>query len=214
MPGVVTARSDRKDVLVLGATGRAGSAVVARALARGLRVTAFVRRPERLGDVADHVEVVVGDALDPEAVRGAMEGRDAAVGALGARMRDTTELSDAMRVVVASAQAAALPRLVTVSQVGVLLTKTAPEFAHLRDEHLRVLETLRASSLRWTAVAPPAIEDRASVGRYAVALGERAPRWTISRGDLADAVLDALEHPEWIGHVVGVSEPVAAEEPA
>jgi uncharacterized protein YbjT (DUF2867 family) len=202
------------DVVVFGANGRAGSAVVERALARGLRVTAFVRRPERLGDVADHVEVVVGDALDPEAVGGAMEGRDAAVGALGARMRDTSELSDAMRVVVASAQAAALPRLVTVSQVGVFLTKTAPEFAHLRDEHLRVLEALRASSVPWTALAPPAIEDRASVGRYAVALDERAPRWTISRGDLADALLDALERPEWIGRVVGVSEPVADQAPA
>jgi putative NADH-flavin reductase len=199
------------DIVVFGATGRAGSAVVERALARGNAVTAFVRDPSRVA--ADGVRVRVGDALDATAVRAALEGQRAAVGALGARMRESTELSDAMRALIDAAQDAGLPRLVTVSQVGVFLTKTAPEFVHVREEHLRVLEALRASSLAWTAVAPPGIEDRPRVGRYAAALDERAPRWTISRGDLADALLDALERPEWIGHVVGVSEPVA-EDPA
>jgi putative NADH-flavin reductase len=200
------------DVVVFGAAGRAGSAVVERGLARGHHVVAFVRDPGRLAD-AGRVEVLVGDALDATAVRAALEGRDAAIGALGARMRDSSELSDAVSVVVGAAEMTGLPRLVTVSQVGVFLSKTAPRFAHLREEHLRVLETLRASSLAWTAVAPPAIEDRPPVGRYAVGVDERAPRWTISRGDLGDALLDALERPEWVRHVIGVSEPVADDEP-
>lgn len=195
------------DIVVFGATGRAGSAVVERALARGHAVTAFVRDPARLGRAG--VPVRVGDALDPEAVRAALQGREAAIGALGARMRDGTELSDAMRVLIGVAQDAGLPRLVTISQVGVFLTKTAPEFVHLREEHLQVLETLRASTLAWTAVAPPGIEDRPPTGRYAATLDGRAPRWTISRDDLADALLDALDRPDWIGHVVGVSEPVS-----
>ena len=199
------------DVVVFGATGRAGSMVVERALARGHRVTVFVRSPAKLGDVAERVEVVQGDALDETAVRAVLGGHDAAIVALGGRMRDGSELSDALAVVVRAAEAAALPRLVTISQVGVFLTKTAPEFVHLRQEHLRVLETLRATPLAWTAVAPPRIEDRPRVGRYAAVIDERAPRWTISRADLADAVLDALVRPEWIGHVVGVSEPVADE---
>lgn len=199
------------DVVVFGATGRAGSAVVERALARGHLVTVFVRSPAKLGDVAERVEVVQGDALDETAVRAVLGQHDAAIVALGARMRDGSELSDALAVVVRAAEAAALPRLVTISQVGVFLTKTAPEFVHLRQEHLRVLEILRGTSLAWTAVAPPRIEDHPRVGRYAAVLDERAPRWTISRADLADAVLDALLRPEWIGHVVGVSEPVADE---
>jgi putative NADH-flavin reductase len=202
------------DVVVFGATGRAGSAVVERALALGHLVTVFVRSPMKLGDVAERVEVVQGDALDDQAVRAVLGGRDAAIVALGARMRDGSELSDALAVVVRAAEAVALPRLVTISQVGVFLTKTAPEFVHLRQEHLRVLEILRGTSLAWTAVAPPAIEDRPRVGRYAVGIDERAPRWTISRADLADALLDALERPEWIGHVIGVSEPLADEAPA
>jgi putative NADH-flavin reductase len=197
------------DVVVFGATGRAGSAVVERALARGHAVTAFVRDPARLDRVG--VPVRVGDALDAGAVRDALEGQGAAIGALGARMRDGTELSDAMRVLIGVAQDVGLPRLVTISQVGVFLTKTAPEYVAVRAEHLRVLETLRASTLAWTAVAPPGIEDRPPTGRYAAALDARGPRWTISRGDLADALLDALDRPEWVGHVVGVSEPISED---
>lgn len=198
-------------VVVLGAAGRAGSAVVERALERGHSVTAFVRSPEKLGDAAGRVDVIVGDALDEAAVRTALEGHDAAIGALGTRTRDSTELSEAVAAVVRAAEAVALPRLVTISHVGVFLTRTAPEFVHLRREHLRVLESLRGSSLAWTAAAPPGIEYRPRVGRYSFAIDERAPRWTIGRADLADALLDALERPEWIGHVVGVSAPADGE---
>jgi putative NADH-flavin reductase len=199
------------DLVVFGATGRAGSAVVDRALERGHRLTTFVRSPEKLGAVAARVRVVVGDATEPAVVAEALEGHDAALGALGARMRESTELSDAMEVLIRVADGVGTCPLVTVSHVGVFLTKTAPEFAHLREEHLRVLDLLRASSLAWTAVAPPAIEDRPATGRYAVAIDARAPRWTISRPDLADAMLDALEMPEWVGHAVGVSEPLAED---
>lgn len=197
------------DLVVFGATGRAGSALVERALARGHRVTAFVRTPQKLGATADRVGVVVGDASDRAAIREALRGHHAAISALGARMRDSTELSDAIASLVEAAEEVGPARLVTISQVGVFLTKTAPEFAHLREEHLRVLEALRASSLAWTAVAPPAIEDRPGVGHYAFEIDRGPPRWTISRVDLADALLDALERPAWVGHVIGVSEPLA-----
>jgi putative NADH-flavin reductase len=200
------------EVVVLGGTGRAGSAVVERAVARGHDVTAFVRSPERLrervGGLVDRLRLVVGDADDPGAVREALRGRGAAIGALGARLRAGTELSDLMGTVIRAAEEVGLPRLVTVAQVGVFLTKTAPEFANVRTEHLRVLDLLRSSSLAWTAVAPPAIEERPSAGGYALAIDARGPRWTISRLDLADALLDALERPEWVGRVIGVSEPV------
>jgi hypothetical protein len=38
-----------------------------------------------------------------------------------------------------------------------------------------------------------------------VELDAKAPGAGIPRGDLAVAVLDALAHDEWVGHVVGVS---------
>ena len=117
---------------MFGGTGRAGGAVVARALDRGHRVTAFVRSPEKLGGVAKGLDVVLGDARDAVAVHEVLAGREAAIAALGARMRESSELSDAASVVIGAAEAVGLPRLVTISQVGVFLTKTAPEFVHVR----------------------------------------------------------------------------------
>ena len=49
-------------LLVLGATGPSGRLVVDRALECGDTITVLARRPETLGDTADRVSVIIGDA--------------------------------------------------------------------------------------------------------------------------------------------------------
>ncbi|GAA3575038.1 NAD(P)-dependent oxidoreductase [Nonomuraea rosea] len=63
-------------VLVTGAAGRLGSAVLTELAARGIAVTALVERDP--GPLTAE-RVVVGDARDPAAVRSALEGADAVV---------------------------------------------------------------------------------------------------------------------------------------
>jgi 2-alkyl-3-oxoalkanoate reductase len=64
--------SQTADVLVTGASGSLGSAMVRRLVAEGHRVRAFVRRlPE---PVLEHVDYVVGNLGDPEAVDRAVDG--------------------------------------------------------------------------------------------------------------------------------------------
>ncbi len=43
--------------------------------------------------------------------------------------------------------------------------------------------------------------------RYDVAVGARSSGGGIARADFATALLDALDHPEWVGQVVDVSTP-------
>jgi uncharacterized protein YbjT (DUF2867 family) len=38
-------------------------------------------------------------------------------------------------------------------------------------------------------------------------VGERSEGSSITRPDFATAMLDALEHPEWVGRIVDVSNP-------
>lgn len=61
-------------ILVTGATGNVGAPTVRKLLERGADVRVFVRDRARLGDVADKVDIVVGDFSDEAALRKAMRG--------------------------------------------------------------------------------------------------------------------------------------------
>ena len=66
--------------LVTGATGYIGGRLVPELLAAGHEVRVLARHPERLAERSwiDRVEVVAGDAGDPDAVHAALHGIDVA----------------------------------------------------------------------------------------------------------------------------------------
>jgi (4-alkanoyl-5-oxo-2,5-dihydrofuran-3-yl)methyl phosphate reductase len=61
-------------ILVTGATGTVGSALVRHLLAAGQAVRIFVRDPGKVGDFGDRVDVVIGDLAQPETLAAAMTG--------------------------------------------------------------------------------------------------------------------------------------------
>jgi putative NADH-flavin reductase len=194
-------------VTIFGATGRTGRLVVADARRRGLEVTALVRNRAK-ADFPDDVRVVEGDAREAGAVTDALEGADAAVSvmAIPEGTGPMTDLSDATRTIVAAMEASGPRRLVIAVNTSVFHDRPVkPPFDVVAEEHRRDLATVQASSLDWTALAPTFLTDDESSGTYVVELDAKAPGAGIPRGDLAVAVLDALGHDEWIGHVVGVS---------
>jgi len=56
-------------LVIFGPTGGTGRRLVERAIAEGHDVTAFVRDPSRITARHERLDVVVGDAFDPESVR-------------------------------------------------------------------------------------------------------------------------------------------------
>jgi len=65
-------------VLIAGATGTVGGLVVEEALRKGADVRVLVRDKSRAAGLAGRVEIVQGDLGDPEAVRTALQGTEAA----------------------------------------------------------------------------------------------------------------------------------------
>jgi putative NADH-flavin reductase len=194
-------------VTIFGATGRTGRLVVDQALRRGHEPSARVRNRSRATFDAG-ARIVEGDARDAVAVATVLEGADAAVSvmAIPEGTPPITDLSDAVRTIVGVMEEHGPRRLVVTVNTSVFHDRPVkPPFDVVAEEHRRDLAIVRASSLDWTALAPTFLTDDEQSGTYVVELDAKAPGAGIPRGDLAVAVLDALGHDEWVGHVVGVS---------
>ncbi|MFB7381023.1 NAD(P)-dependent oxidoreductase [Kitasatospora purpeofusca] len=198
------------DLVVFGAGGQVGRAVVAEARRRGLTVTAAVRAPERHPDLAGPgITLVPCDVTDPDAVATTARGHAAAVSTVYTPEVPSGEFYPAAtRALITGLASAGVQRLV---HVGIATTlETAPGVAVHDDPafpeahrafslgHAAALDLLRDSpaTLDWVVVTPPLDLDRTApgTGRYRVGgpqvLGDR-----IAQADLATAVTDQLTGP-------------------
>jgi len=194
-------------IVVFGASGRTGRKVIEQALERGHDVTAFVRDASRFGVSHERLEVVEGDARDPEAVTGAVRGCDAVISVLALmKAEDEPEYSEATRAIVGAAERENVRRLLITANNNVFGdAEVTGEFAAHAREHRRNRDTLETSGLDWTIGAAPWVVDDPAVGSYQTAIDAKAAGRKITTGDFATFVLDALERDDWIGHIVGVS---------
>jgi uncharacterized protein YbjT (DUF2867 family) len=75
-------------ILVLGGTGHIGAYVIDLALARGHRITAFVRSPQKVTRTDPALSVIQGDPLSSGALAGALVGHDAILSCIGPAGRE------------------------------------------------------------------------------------------------------------------------------
>jgi putative NADH-flavin reductase len=195
-------------VIVFGASGGTGRLVVELGIRREHEVTAFVRDASKQW-FPDGVKVVQGDPHDGKAVEGAIAGNDAVISALGPVAGVTaTEISDAIHVIAEAMERLGLGRVIVAANARVFTDEEATgPYANVALEHRRDVAILRASRLDWTVVAAPSLTDDAPTGAYEAAIDAKATGRQITRGDFALVLLDALDHPDWIRHVVGVTNP-------
>jgi len=221
---MVTQAKTSMRLLILGATGGIGRAVIDQAIERGHTVTAFVRSPEKLGPSREGLTVRKGDPRSVEELRAALPGHDAVLSALGPPGPGrTTIIRDCAGSTVAAMQAAGVRRLLIVS-VAVLFDQ-GPLYWLLRKTLLRNVaedsaemeRLVMASSLDWTIVRPPSLTNGRLTGRYGIE-DDRMPSggWSVSRADVAQFLLDELERRAHVRRMVGMAsaKSVAALRPA
>jgi putative NADH-flavin reductase len=209
-------------VTVFGATGGIGSQIVRQALDHGHEVTAVVRDPARFDVRHAALEVTAVPALDNAGVLvPALRGSDAVLSGVGPRGRkDGPVASTATRTILGAMHIAEVHRLVAVSAAPVGPAADGEGFlsrrillpvisAVLKDVYtdLRAMEDAMAgSAAQWTAVRPPRLVDKPLTGRYRTVIGGNvAGGHTISRADVAHAMLAALRDPATIRQAVGVA---------
>jgi putative NADH-flavin reductase len=206
-------------LLILGATGPTGRHVVDLAVRSGDSVTAFVRNPAALGDLAERVTPVTGDATSQRDLAAAAVGHDAIVSALGrgSSVRADGLFTRASTAVTGAAREADVPRLVWLSSFGVGHTfgwsSSAQKLIYgtlLRSIYADKAiadESIRSSGLDWTVVYPTRLTNGPAKGTYRA--DDRLPMKgnpTISRADVAAFLHAAARGGEWIHRTAVISD--------
>ena len=204
--GTAGLTGDSRTVLVAGATGRTGTAVVAQLLVDGYKVRALVRDPVKAkAAFGDQVSYAVGDVTDPATLATAMKGVDAVISAIGAKGKDgpsRPEVIDyeGVRNLAAAASVAGVKQFVLISSRGVT-QKNNPlnrMFGNVLIWKLKGEDALRASGVPYTIVRPGGLtDDLAGQSAFVLEQGDSAitGQSIIARPDLATVCVQALRYP-------------------
>jgi uncharacterized protein YbjT (DUF2867 family) len=194
-------------ILLTGATGLVGSALLRRLTARGEPVRCLVRDPRRLGPERVRVQITIGDLADPRAHRQALRGARTVVH-LAASARDQPhatieELAGlATWRLLRAAEQAGVDHFVFFSALG------ASPSHHSRLHRAKAIaeQAVEAADLRTTTFAPSLVyspgdrrlarlEHLAWLPAVPLAGRGRARTQPIWADDVADCVIAALDQP-------------------
>ncbi len=203
---------------VFGASGGTGHELVRQGLAAGHQVTAVVRDAARLASIEARASLKVFSAelTDAEAVRPAVRDADLVISSLGVRSNEAAGVVGPATATILTALGGTSVRrflAISASPVGppageedfyvAIQNELKPLYEDLADMETRIR---RDSPVAWTVVRPPRLTDTPFTGMYRQEFGGSVPRgMSISRADLAHALLALAEHDEAAGQVVGVS---------
>ena len=195
---------------IFGGTGGTGLELTRQALERGHNVRVLVRNPNRMPLVNPNMRLVLGNVLDQESVTKTVLGTDAVLSCLGQRnlVKNTRVVSEGTRLMMAVMRQHGVRRLVVESAFGAgeslaqanlveRLVFATLLWAPYEDKNLMEPE-VKASGLEWTILRPTRLTNGPLTGRYTVSAGRPATS-SVSRADVAAAMLRAVEERLWVG---------------
>ncbi|WP_153978728.1 NAD(P)-dependent oxidoreductase [Paenibacillus xylanilyticus] len=203
-------------ILVLGATGRVGTQIVARALKEKHHVTVLVRQPEKCQVNDENLTIIQGNVLNQEDIKRAIYVADVVFSALNTD--GTNTLSKSMPLIIEAMYEEGIKRIITVGTAGILQSRLFPSILRYQssesrrkstraaEEHHRVYSLLQESTLDWTIVCPTYLPDGEHLGVYRVerdVLPEGGAEISVS--DTAEFTYKQIKDDSYIRYRVGIS---------
>ncbi|MDF2675291.1 MAG: hypothetical protein K0R09_3563 [Clostridiales bacterium] len=204
------------NILILGATGRVGNAILNFSLMDEHKVTILVRSPEKVTITNEDLTVLKGNVLNQEDLSKAMDGQDVVISALNTD--DASTLSESMPLIIDSMKKAGINRIITIGTGGILQSRVEPHLLRYESseskrktktaamDHHKAFNILEQSDLDWTIVCPTYLPDGDLTGKYRVVrdiLPEGGVK--ISVHDTADFAFKQLKSSEFIKSRVGIA---------
>jgi putative NADH-flavin reductase len=214
------------ELIIFGATGRTGLALVSQALDEGHRVTAFVRNPKAMNVQHPDLTVVQGDVLDYESVHAAVRGQEVVLSVLGVNsFKKNTIISDGTQNIMKAMYEHHVKRFICVTTMGIGDSRKQKGWAYMMPIslvfHLQRLPILRNqfvdrelqeeyiknSTLDWIIVRPGGLTDGPRTGDYChgFSIGDTTVKVKISRADVADFMLKNITDDSYLHKTPSIS---------
>lgn len=195
------------NILVIGATGGTGKAIVQQALEQGHTVTALARNPEHIALKNSRLTVLQGNVLDYPSLDEAVRGKDAVLSALGHKrwFIKTSILSEGTKNILTAMENHGVKRFVCETALGVgdsrgklglyytLFVVPVIVFFYFRDKEKQE-RLVMESSREWIIVRPGQLTNgkKRETYRHGSNVGSWLRTVSISRADVADFMLKQL----------------------
>jgi putative NADH-flavin reductase len=210
-------------VIIFGATGFSGQAILADSIKQGHEVTILVRDASKIPIKHQNLTIVEGNVLNPQTVASVLHHQEAVIQCLGVGGKGdgkpTTFISDATKIIVDEMQNKKIKRLIAMSNVGAgnsiafqpwFFTKIIlPYFMKwlkvIIEDKNRMEPIIMNSNLDWTIVRCPNIVDKPAKGRCNATLDGKGLKLSITLSDLSKFMVDQLKQTAFIKQAPSVS---------
>lgn len=202
-----------KNVVLIGASGYVGTAILNELLSRGHKVTGIVRNPASLKISSPNLKIVQADVSDSEALIAACRGKDAVISAYNPGWKNPNIYEDTLKnnpTILESVKKAGVKRLLFVGGAGSLYiapgkmlmdagvpANLLPGIRSLGEFYLNTLR--KENDIDWiflspaSNLAPGQRTGKFRIGKDDLIVDENGES-NISVEDFAVAMVDELEH--------------------
>lgn len=191
-------------IAVIGGTGKSGKYLVKELISKGYSIRLLHRKPEKLTLNSSLIEIVKGDARDASAISRLIEGAGAVISALSQPVGETSIFSDATRNIISAMEEHHVSRYIVIAGLNVdtpsdqkgEMTRAGTDWMKANypvttQDRQKEYEILRSSSIDWTMVRLPLIEQTEERKGIISSLTD-CPGTGISATDLADFLITQL----------------------
>lgn len=197
-------------IVVFGATGIVGKAVVNEALQKGHEVTVLTRNARKVTTRHEHLHIVEGNVADKNVVRTILKDQEAVIQTLGiggkGDGKPTSIVSEANKIIMTEMEQMNVKRLIAISVIGagdsltflpwiyrkLVLPLFMKWFQAVIDDKNRMEPMIKRSGLDWTIVRCTTVKERPATGKVNATLDGKGLKFSISAADMAVFIVKQL----------------------
>lgn len=197
-------------IVVFGATGIVGKAVVNEALKKGHEVTVLTRNARKVTIRHEHLHIVEGNVADKNVVRTVLKDQEAVIQTLGiggkGDGKPTSIVSEANKIIMTEMEQMNVKRLIAISVIGagesltflpwiyrkLVLPLFMKWFQAIIDDKNRMEPMIKKSGLDWTIVRCTTVKERPATGKVNATLDGKGLKFSISAADMAVFIVNQL----------------------